>query len=865
MNFIKIRGARVNNLKNVDLDIPINQITCFSGPSGSGKTSLAFHSLYAESKRRFLNSFPTYLKFFSERPAPVDVDSITPVLPVFGLPQINPVVGTRSSVADVMHLTELFQAHFFNFSKEFCPVHKKEFINQTFDKMLEGLVADDNEDDVFHLFISREDFIDFFSHTPFPSRSLSKKKNAEISDFNKEDEFWEIVRFKKKQIGKRDTKVKSFVKSTCEISLSSKKTNTLKPIVFENNTKICPVDGCEERGHVNITALNFSPYNAIGACSHCGGFGETLDWNEEKLYDLDKSINEDGVLFLNYKRFAGHSDKLKRELKKKKISLTKPIRELPQGFWKILYDGSGSYPGLNAFFSYLESKRYKMNVRIFIRNNQKGSTCQHCHGSRLSQEIKNFYIDNQNTFNLQEFLVGSISDGLKRLESIESLMLSSGREAKKSTKKIKSILELAVNIGLGHLSLLRKSKTVSAGEYQRLLLLKYLSYEGTGSLFIFDEPSLGLSEIEIKSLFLGFNKLIQNGNTIVLIDHNEFVLKNSDHIVFIGPGAGINGGQVLESGPRKSIKFKKRKLAFKKNKLNKKSLIKVSKPSLYNKVFNDFSISRGEINWITGSSGTGKTVSIVNVLANKLNYEAFGNYLDITKGNYKKISGDLSFEDVIIVDANLNRYTSRSTVGSMTGLFGSVRKHFLELSVSKAMGLVEGNFSYNSDLGQCRKCEGKGHLTIEMQFLEDIILECEDCQGKKLKPLYADISDGEMTVHEAFSKPLNEFISRIRLTPKFQKIVKYMEILNLDYLSLNRQINSLSGGEKQRIYLLNKLQKNISNSILIFENISFGLSNVELEKLCQLLNDLVLNNNTIILIDQNKIFEKISGHIVKFD
>ena len=863
MSYIKIRGARVNNLKSVDLDIPLNKLTCFFGVSGSGKSSIAFHTLYSESKRRFLNSFPTYLKFFSDRPAPVDVDEITPVLPVFGLPQTNPVVGTRSNVADIMHLTQILQSIYYNYSEQLCSIHKTPFIEETVKDVILSHCEGAKENDVFTVLIKSEDFVEFFKDSPFPSRSLKTFKSKKINDFDQEDEYWEVVRFKYKNPSKLNEKLKQYLDKGIKLYLFGTKCNE---VVFKKGQRSCAEVGCTIEPLQNKSVMHFSPYNALGACSECNGFGETLDYDLDKLVDKEKSVNDGGVLLLNYKRFGDQLQMLKRTLKKNKISLSEPIKNLSDDFWEILYSGSDYYEGFTAYFNYFEKKRYKMNVRIFIRNLQKGMKCKVCHGSRLDPKMQQFFLDSELNVNLIDIFYMNISETLVYFKNAKANLLTSSKDNLKAITNVISILQSAVDIGLGHLDLNRKAKSLSAGEYQRLLLLKYLSYEGTGSLFVFDEPSLGLSDIEKKGLLKGFKKLIDQKNTVVIVDHSKFFRNKSDYVVEMGPKAGALGGEVLFEGSYKDYKKIKLKNELTPFDIDKKTKwISVEKPEIYSKRFDDFKLPLNHVTWVTGSSGSGKSACLVNILANQLNYIQTGEYLDLAKGSFKQIkNSDYDFEKIIIVDANLNRYTSRSTVGSMTELFGVVRKHFTKTPMAKAMNLVDGHFSYYSEVGQCPKCEGKGVEVVEMQFLEDIVLTCEDCKGKRLKPLYADFSDGLMTVHEAFSSPLSEVLSQIKLTPKFQRVYEYLKILNLDYLSLNRSINSLSGGEKQRIYLLNKLIKDVSNSILFFENISFGLSDHELLRVSGFLQQLSLKNNTIVIIDQDQSFSSIASHTINF-
>lgn len=858
--FINIRGARVNNLKDVDLKIPLNKLTCFFGPSGSGKTSIAFHTLYSESKRRFLNSFPTYLKFFSERPAPVDVDEISPVLPVFGLPQNNPVVGSRSNVADTMHLTDIFQSLFYYYANERCSLHGEEFeLYEPIDKINE-IITEYPEKTTFYVLLERDLFVDFFKDSPFPSRSLKSRRSKKISDFDKDHAFWEVLRFKKGNLKSINEKLKPYLDKGLSLILLEESSKKIFDFNFQKNSYRCPAKNCSEEAIRGKSLLHFSPYNALGACKECGGFGENLEFDQDKLWDENKSVKDGGVLLLNYKRFGTQKEELLKRMKKAKISEIKKIKDLPKSFFELLYSGEGDYLGFDHYFSYLDRKRYKMNVRIFIRNIQKSVPCQSCCGTRLGGHAKQFFLDDNpvSLFELNKMSVDELENYFKGINP-------KSRDAKKAIKKIRDVLQSATGVGLGHLSGLRKAKTVSAGEYQRLLLLKYLSYEGVGSLFVFDEPSLGLSLKEKKSLILGFKKLIAQKNTVVVIDHSKFFQDQADFLVEMGPGSGQKGGHIQYQGTgtgykRSAVKHKLKPF----NPSKKRDWIELKGAEVHGKKFQDIKLPVDEITWVTGSSGTGKSSVLVNTLANHLNYQKTGSYLNIDKGTYKKLCGDVAFDNIIIVDANLNRYTSRSTVGSMTDFFPVLRKHFVKTSTAQVLSLKDGHFSYHSELGQCPKCSGKGVNIVEMQFLEDIVLTCEDCNGKRLKPIYAQVSDGEQTVHEAFSKPMSEVLNNIKLTPKYQRIFEYIKILNLDYLALNRQVKSLSGGEKQRIYLLNQLQKEITNSILFFENISFGLSDIELAKVAEFLQALCQKNNTIVIIDQDEFFKNIASHQLKF-
>lgn len=862
VEFIEIRGARVHNLKNIDLNIPLRKLVCFAGPSGSGKTSLAFHTLLTESKRRFINSFPNSMKFFTERPAAVDVDQIFPVLPVFGLPQINPVVGSRSVVADVMRLTDSLQNLFFSFSKELCPTHSLELEIRSVADQLKAQAPKKTEG-VFYILLGPNEFQRVNGEEFLPARSYSLKRKT-VEAFNPEDELWEILRFKWDSLTNLEKRWKELKLDQYHINFYLWGGELKKPQLLNFHfEKVCPQ--CDFESIPAVTVSAFSPYSALGACPNCNGYGARLIYDEKKIIDRDMTILEGGLKLLNYGPFQDAYEELLKLLKKNKVPLDTPIKKLPKDFFQLLEEGHGSYPGYKELKLYLESKKYKPSVRIYIRHMQREEPCLVCHSSRLNKNIHHYQVQLRNeNWGLEEIMGLTVEEAYPLFCEKRSLATS---HEKRIFNDICEKLKMAMDMGLNHLSLLRKAKTLSAGEYQRLLLIKYLSFKGTDSLFVLDEPSVGLAHKELEKLLVGLRQIIEQGNTVILIDHSEQVQKASDHLIVMGPGSGKLGGEIIYQGEAKAyFKNKEEVIWEKKRTIDKNpSMIEVLQPEIFGKKYPDFKVPINAMTWVTGASGTGKTANLIRVMGNTIYKKLYGEWLEEDEFYVKAVKNPARFDDVLIISSDLNRFTSRSSVGTITELASVIRKHFLKLPVSKSMNLKEGHFSSNSELGMCPRCEGRGSIVIEMQYLEDIVLECEDCKGLKIKPLYANISDGKMTVAEAYNLPLNQVLDRIILTPKFRRVWEYLKILNLDYLSLDRALNSLSGGEKQRVFLLSKLLKNIQNSLLVFENISFGLSEKELKLLGMFLEDLIQLKNTVVIIDSSTCFKHLASWKLHFD
>lgn len=860
VDFIEVRGARVHNLKNVDLDIPLRKLVCFAGPSGSGKTSLAFHTLLTESKRRFVNSFPNSMKFFTERPAAVDVDRIFPVLPVFGLPQINPVVGSRSVVSDVMRLTDSLQNLWFGSSKELCPTHGTELVIRPVGEQIKSQVKATSG--IFYILLSPNEFQRVFGEEYLPPRSFSKKG---MGEFEREDELWEVMRFKMENITSLEKKWEELKLDKFNLRYQIWGEGMKKPQELSFHfEKVCPHGDFVSKPVSTVSA--FSPYSALGACPHCNGYGANLIYDEKKVVDREMTIEEGGLRLLNFGAFADSYEEFLKICRKKKFATDVPIKKQPKEFFQILEEGQGDYPGYTELKDYLAGKKYKASVRIFIRQLQKEEPCVLCHQSRLNPEVEHYFINFAGkNYGLPEIMSMTVEEALPLFRA--KLTNVKDSHEKRIYTDIHEKLQMATEMGLNHLALLRKAKTLSAGEYQRLLLIKYLSFKGTDSLFVLDEPSVGLAQHELARMLDGFRQIIEQGNTVILIDHSEFIQKESDHLIVMGPASGKAGGEVLYQGHPRSWFTKKEEVKWEPKKLSSlyPSFIEVSGAEIYGKTYPDFKVPMNQMTWVSGRSGTGKTSAMIKVMANSLHKEIHGEWIDDDEFKVKSVKCPEELEDVIVISSDLNRFTSRSSVGTITELSSTIRKHFLKLPVAKSMNLKEGHLSSNSELGMCPRCEGKGSITIEMQYLEDIILECEDCKGLKIKPLYANISDGKMTVAEAYNLPLSQVLERIDLTPKFRRVWDYLKILNLDYLSLDRALNSLSGGEKQRIYLLSKLLKQVQNSLIVFENISFGLSERELKMLGMFLQDMVQLKNTVVVIDSSNCFRHLASWKIDFE
>ncbi len=848
---ISIRGAKTHNLKNIDLDIPIQKISCIYGPSGSGKSSLAFHTLLAESKRRYLNSLPNDVKFFWNMPTAAEVDSIYPVLPVWGLAQSNPILGARPVFADSMGVTEMVQRLFHSWGELCCPEHLSPLVPIDMDDVFANELSkyELDESEVLHFLIDRSTYQEVFPEGPFPSRSYDFESDQMVN-FDEQMLYWELFRIKLSGVDKLKKKLSEYSLSTSKIFFTFKGVGGLYKFPEGGGFKCSECDYTRER--IEFSPDELSPYSASGACPHCNGHGMNLEYDRTKVVKYPYlSIGEGAISLLESSHFSYLFPSLEKELKKQKFSLHLPFEELPQDrLWKLLEEGAGSFPGLKSCYDYLESKRYKRSVRIFSRKLKSEVLCEECRGTRINPMVHNIMIPGSDLTYVDFFKLNLIESyneilNLKKLKNIKGAF-------SKRVEAIETVLKMAIDLGLGRLPLTRKAKSLSSSEYQRCILTKILSYQGSGSLFVLDEPSRDLTIEEQKSLFKSLESIKDQGNTILLVEHSEYMKSQSDYLVEMGPGAGPEGGEVLTTKVQKTKKYKD--LPLVKNKSKASRNIHVEELEVEGRRFPALTIPIGKTTSIWGDSSSLKNTFLIDYMTNTLNYQIYEEPLiSMQYLREDKVKSDFQFEGLYVFDSQVGRANSRSTVGTTIGLTTELRKHFASLTVSKNLGLTAGHFSPNSDLGRCPTCEGKGIKEVEMSFLEDITLVCDDCDGKQLRPFISNITDGHFTVFEALNRPMQEVVPHLKLTPKYKKIWDLVKILKLDYLSLNRSLSSLSGGERLRIKLLSQLSTKLENSLLVFENISSGLSENEVEKLFDFIDSLKFKGNTLIIIDQNPV------------
>ena len=886
MESIKIRGARTHNLKNIDVDIALNRITCIKGPSGSGKSSLAFHTLYNESRRRYLNSMPGCLKFFSERPLQADVDEISPVLPIFALRQSNPIMTSRQCVMDVIGLLEKLQKLFYFLSNQYCPQHHLAYVDGM-PAMQIGRAGKNRkwrEGSIVHILIANEDYRVIYGTQTHPARSLAEDKGGDcgakssIRSFEQSDNKYELMRFRWGRLQALDRKHDEFLKlrNGQKIFLYHPEDSSLLTMNYSQE-QLCPK--CA-KSPLKKRLEHYSPYNALGACPDCSGHGAILVHDEQKIFpNLNLSLSQGATRIFDYKRIKSFKKSFIQELIHHGYSDQVPLKKFSPKLWHAIRHGGEHFCGLEGILKHLERKRYKKDVRVLLRNLRQEKTCGTCVGARVIEEARYSKISyGKQQISFSDVLHGQLRDLAKTLVTMVEELEDIDSYVASLLKSMMNSLRTAVRVGLGDLPLLKKAKALTPGEYQRLLMVKYLSFEGEGSLFIFDEPSLGLSEREQKRLFREIIRLRNQGNTILIIEHAKIFHQLSDEIIEMGHGAGPEGGKIIyqgavtpgmaaqaASGQAKDYSQPLEPLNFVKRRPTSWIIIKDLQYEHYQRP--QVRVPLDCLTQVIGESGSGKTQVMIRAFPYIIN-----NYIreldhnpTATNLSWKSVCVEGEIRAVHLINANLGNVTRRSTVGSFLGISPEVRKYYASLKVSKMLGLRPGHFSPRSALGQCPSCGGKGFHLIDMAYLENLELPCEDCGGRGLQPRYAEISDQRYSAFEAFTLPMKEVMGHLKLTAKYLRVWQHLQLLNLDYLSLARPLNSLSGGERQRIGLLACLTKKIHHSLLIFEHLSFGLSERELGKLAIFLRQLCHHSNAIVVVDNHCLFNQVSDYVIDFN
>ncbi len=863
---IVITNARVNNLKNIDIKIPRNKLVVITGISGSGKTSLAFDTIFAEGQRRYIESLSSYARQFLNRVDKPNVDFISGVSPSIAVDQKRNTRNPRSTVGSVTELYDYLKLLFSRIGETISPKSGEKVKKE-----------------------SEKDVISFLTKQKKNSKYIiSFNQDIKPSVYNRELEVLLQKGFTRILESSRVSYIEDIINKTpkkkIEVLLDRGKTNPLdentqfkivdivKKGFFEGKGKIqVKIDNDKRRSFSNLfekdgirfhePILNFFNNNSpFGACKNCSGFGNTLGIDKRLIIPNENlSVYGGAVAPWRTNKMSRWLNPLISNNNIFNFSIHKPYNKLSPKEIDMLWNGKGVFKGIYKFFDYLSSKKHKIQYRVMASRYKGKTTCSECLGTGIRKEASYVKIKNKS---IQELLTTPIEELLLFFKE-----LNLGNNKKKVSSRIISELtlrlELVNQVGLGYLTLNRKSNTLSGGEFQRIKLTTALGSPLVGSLYVLDEPTIGLHPHDTFKLIKILKYLRDIGNSVLVVEHDADMINSSDYLIDIGPKAGLNGGEIMFQGRPKTLKAEScltgqfiKKTSIQLNKKPKKILkkIKINNARENNLKNLNISIPLGVFVVVTGVSGSGKSTLVNNILYSNL-AKRFGRKSDII-GKCDSIEGDLNFiSDIEIVTQNSLGISSRSNPVTYTKTYDIIRKIFSDQKKAKNLNLKPSHFSFNLDGGRCSECLGEGIKKIEMQFMADIILECDNCKGKRFNKTVLSIKYKNKNIFDVLNLTVDEAILFFDENNQIIKKLKSLKEVGLGYLKLGQQTSTLSGGEAQRLKLasfldLTKSKKEI-NSLFILDEPTTGLHYYDIEKLLISIKKLVDSGNSVICIEHN--------------
>nr|WP_314790108.1 excinuclease ABC subunit UvrA [uncultured Haemophilus sp.] len=891
MDTIDIRGARTHNLKNINLTIPRDKLIVITGLSGSGKSSLAFDTLYAEGQRRYVESLSAYARQFLSLMEKPDVDSIEGLSPAISIEQKSTSHNPRSTVGTITEIYDYLRLLFARVGEPRCPDHDVPLTAQTISQMVDKVLSLPEESKMMLLApvvknrkgehvklldsLAAQGYIraridgEICDLSDPPELALQKKHTIEVV----------VDRFKVRS--DLATRLAESFETALELSggtavVADMDNPNAEELVFSANFA-CPHCGYSVP---ELEPRLFSFNNPAGACPTCDGLGVQQFFDESRVVQ-NESISLAGGAVKGWDRRNFYYYQMLTSLAKHyKFDIETPYEDLPQKIKDIVMHGSGKE---EIEFQYMNdrgdvvirkhpfegilnnmARRYKetesMSVREELAKNISNRPCADCGGSRLRPEARNVYIGNINLPQISEKSIGESLEFFQRL----TLTGQKAQIAEKILKEIRERLEFLVNVGLNYLSLSRSAETLSGGEAQRIRLASQIGAGLVGVMYVLDEPSIGLHQRDNERLLNTLIHLRNLGNTVIVVEHDEDAIREADHIIDIGPGAGVHGGQVIAQGTAKEImanpnsitgKFlsgkEKIEIPKKRTALDKSKLLKLKGATGNNLKGVNLEIPVGLFTCITGVSGSGKS-TLINDTLFPLAQNALNRAEKTDFAPYKSIKGLEYFDKVIDINQSPIGRTPRSNPATYTGLFTPIRELFAGVPEARARGYNPGRFSFNVRGGRCEACQGDGVLKVEMHFLPDVYVPCDQCKGKRYNRETLEIRYKGKTIHQVLDMTVEEAREFFDAIPMIARKLQTLMDVGLSYIRLGQSSTTLSGGEAQRVKLATELSKrDTGKTLYILDEPTTGLHFADIKQLLEVLHRLRDQGNTIVVIEHN--------------
>lgn len=863
----------MHNLKNVDVAIPRSKFTVITGLSGSGKSSLAFDTLFAEGQRRYVESLSSYARQFLGRLDKPDVDAIIGISPAVAIEQKVTSRSSRSTVGTSTEIYDYLKLLFARIGKTYSPISGREVKRHTVRDVAEW-VASRTEGERFYIMAPIEHQtnwskrLEVFAQQGF-SRIYADDEVLLLDDCLPSPQKWKNLSLiiDRLAVASDDDTTSRIVDSTesaffegrgvCQILMADSK----EVVQFSGRFE---ADGISfEEPSVNLFAFN----NPVGACKRCEGFGSIIGIDEHLVMPNRKlSIYQDGVACWRGETMGEWKDQLIYHASKFNFPIHKPIHELSAEQIELLWTGNKYFRGLNAFFAHLESESYKIQYRVMLSRYRGKTPCPECKGTRLRKDANYVKVAEKSISDLVNMPVGECYGFFRELNLSEH----DSKVAKRLTTEITNRLGYLNEVGLEYLTLNRLSNSLSGGESQRINLATSLGSALVGSLYILDEPSIGLHSRDTQRLIGVLQNLKKQGNTVIVVEHDEEIMKASDHLIDMGPEAGVQGGQVVFTGPIADLLKNGNTLTADYLKgtrsIGRTALKKIGKDKVTVHGAREHTLKNIDVTFplrcftvVSGVSGSGKSTLVKNILYPALQKE-LGGFPSVSVGEYDSISGDCkTIGAVEFVDQNPIGKSSRSNPVTYIKAYDEIRSLFCQQTLAKQRGYKPAHFSFNVEGGRCEACEGEGVQTISMQFMADIQLVCEACKGKRFKDEVLEIQYSGKSISEVLDMTVDEAIvffsadTSKTVTRNIVERLRPLQQVGLGYIGLGQSSSSLSGGEAQRIKLASFLSKGsqAQHTLFIFDEPTTGLHFHDVKKLIDSFQALLNNGHSIIAIEHN--------------
>lgn len=897
MNKLEILGAREHNLQNVDVDLPRNQLVVFTGLSGSGKSSLAFDTIYAEGQRRYMETFSAYARHFignMERP---DVDSINGLSPVISIEQKTTNKNPRSTVGTVTEIYDFVRLLFARVADAYSNVSGKKMIKYSESQIIDIITSEFADKDILvlaPLVRSRKGHYRELFQQVAKKGYLRVRVDGEIREltYNMQVDRYKThdielvvdrVRVNEKSHRRLEEAVKTAFKQGKGMLMILENSSNAQPRYFSRMLMDPDTGISYPEPEPNTFSFN-SPY---GACPRCNGLGEISEIDLKKIIpDPKKSIRDGGLDVLGkYSPTNYMYRQLENLAARYHFTLDDPLESLSDEAMNVILYGTsdymgiqmdtestyrGGFPGIANYINEMATDEQSAAIQKWASSFMNTVPCPSCHGHRLKEESLCFLIDGKNIGEVAEMNLTEFFDWVSGLE--EKLDKNRREVAHEILREITTRTRFLIDVGVGYLSLNRSSKSLSGGESQRIRLATQIGAKLVNVLYILDEPSIGLHQRDNRRLIDALKELRDLGNSVIVVEHDRDMILSADYVVDIGPGAGVRGGKVVAAGPQKD--FLKHKtltcdyLARRRDiEIPKRRSVKGRKHIVLEGATGNnlkdvtFDLPLGLFVCVTGVSGSGKSSLINETLHPILNQHFYRSQKRPLP--YKKISGIENIDKVIEIDQAPIGRTPRSNPATYVGIFDDIRQLFAQLPSAKIRGYKPGRFSFNVAGGRCDTCKGAGVRTIEMNFLPDVYINCEVCNGKRYNRETLEIRYKGKSIADILDMTINEAVEFFEPYPKIARKLQAVKDVGLGYITLGQSSTTLSGGEAQRIKLATELSKSdTGNTLYILDEPTTGLHFEDIRILLQVLQKLVDKGNTVLVIEHNMDVIKVADWIV---